>query len=168
MASMSALACASRLKLTCAVVDAVEVEAGCDEAGWGATSWLVERISALVWSTLAATAALAASTVFDTGPIEAVGAKDGGCGAGAEADGATPASTTDAEGSTPSSAGISPPASLSFRLATFSFVTFFGGIRSQWFRSEVPTVGASCCRSDNRTRRRTWLLNSVGNNKCIN
>ena len=68
----------------------------------------------------------------------------------------------------PSSAAISPPASLSFRLATFSFATLFGDIRSPWFRSEVPTVGASCCWSDNCARQRTWLLNSVGNSEYTN
>ncbi|BAS93133.1 Os05g0279750 [Oryza sativa Japonica Group] len=29
----------------------------------------------------------------------------------------------------------------------------------------VPTVGASCCRNDNRIRRRTWLLNSGWENE---
>nr|ABA96159.1 hypothetical protein LOC_Os12g11450 [Oryza sativa Japonica Group] len=93
MASMSASACASRLGLTCVAASAVEAVASCDEAAWGTSSWLVERISALIWSALAAVAAFAASTVFGTSPDEVARAEGGGCGAGAEADGAPPVST---------------------------------------------------------------------------
>ena len=107
MASILASACASGLVLTGATANAVEVVVGCDEAAWGTSRWLVERISALVWSTLAAAAAFAASTVFGT-CSEAAGAEDGSDGAGAEADGSLPSSTTGAEGSAPSSAAISP------------------------------------------------------------
>jgi hypothetical protein len=163
MASMSASVCVSGLGLTwaCTGVSAVGAAAGCDGAAWGTSSWLVERISALVWSALAAAAAaaFAMSAAFGT-CTEVAGAEGGRDGAGAEPDGAPPSSAMDAEGSAPSSAAISAPASLSFRLVTFSFTTFFGGIRPQWFRSEVPTVGASCCRNDNRIRRKSWLLNS--------
>ena len=166
MASMSASACASGSELTwaCTAASAVGAAAGCDGAAWGTSSWFVERISALVWSALAATAAFTMSAAFGT-CTEVAGAEGGSDGAGAEADGAPPSSATGAEGSAPSSVAISAPASLSFRLVTFSFTTFFGGIRSQWFRSEVPTVGASCCRNDNRIRRKTWLLNSGWKNE---
>ena len=60
------------------------------------------------------------SAVFGTYP-EAAGAEGGSGGAGAEADGAPTSSAAGTEGSTPSSVAISTPASLSFRLATFSF-----------------------------------------------
>jgi hypothetical protein len=106
MASMSASACVSGSGLTCTAASAVEAAAGCDGAAWGTSSWLVERISALVWSALAAAAAFAMSAVFGTCPKEAAGAKDGNSGADAEAGGASPSPVMGAEGSTPSSAAI--------------------------------------------------------------
>ncbi len=91
MASMSASACVSRLGLTCVAASAVEAVADCDEAAWGTSSWLVERISALVWSALAAAAAFAMSSTFGT-CTEVAWAEGGSEGAGAEADGAPPSS----------------------------------------------------------------------------
>jgi hypothetical protein len=170
MASMSASVCVSGSRLTwaCAAASAVGATAGYDGAAWGTSNWLVERISVLVWSALATAATFAMSAAFGT-CTEAVGAEGGSDGAYVEADGPPPSSAAGAEGSAPSSAAMSAPASLSFRLVTFSFTTFFSGIRSQWFRSEFPTVGASCCRNDNLIRRKTWLLNSGWKEtECIN
>nr|AAL93077.1 hypothetical protein [Oryza sativa Japonica Group] len=155
----------SRLTWACTAVSAVGAAADYDGAAWGTSSWLVKRISALVWSALAAAAAFAIPAMFGT-CTEVAGAEGGSDGAGAEADGAPPSSATGAEVSAPSSVAISALTSLSFRLVTFSFTTFFGGIRSQWFRLEVPTIDASCCRNDNRIRRKTWSLNSGWERSC--
>ena len=103
MDSMSASARASGSGLTwaCTTASAVGAAADCDGAAWGTTSWLVERISALVWSALATAAAFATSAAFGT-CTEVAGAEGGCDGADVEADGPPPSSATGAEGSAPS------------------------------------------------------------------